>query len=99
MRIILRELVETEDSLEVGDVVGEIVITPRRIDVLLDDEERRGSVEKLLARRLVERVGDASGATESTRVRALNIKSKDFVAALLDRLEQRDLRLHGEVVE
>ena len=99
MRIVLHDYLETPDGLEVGEVVGELLIALDGVEVLLADDTRRGRVEELLSGPLQQRVGDASGATYTTRIRSLALDDPAFIPALLDRLEHRDLRLHGEVVE
>lgn len=99
MRILLYDLVETEDSLEVGPGVGELLLGPEGAEIHLEDEARRARLAVLLQGPLPQRVGDPSGRTRSTRLVHLAPDDPGYLPALLDRLEHRDLRLHGVPVE
>lgn len=98
--IVLHTLTETDDSLEVGPAIGQIVLTERGPRVQMTSAERREKIERLLAEPLLLRGGDPSGIRLATQVRPVTWQDgDDFVRALLERLEQPDIRLRGRLSE
>lgn len=97
-RIVLHELVETEDSLEVGAAIGQIVLGEDGPKVQAASAERRRQVEAILDEPLVLRGGDPSGVRMATIARPVTWRDgDDYVRALLERLEKKDVRLLGRV--
>lgn len=99
IRIRLRRLVETEDALEAGDEVGELLLEEGHVEVLVPDENLRARLEALLQEPLSVQAGDRTGRSFETHLEVVGPGDPSFLPHLLERLERRDLRLTGDVVE
>jgi len=96
----LRKYIETEDSLEPGDVIGTIVISDdgaSRADV--DDAAIRERLLEILAGELTVRSGDPTGLRSVSVSRQVRADDPAFVNALLELIAGKELRLSGRVLE
>jgi len=99
MRIRLHALVETEDSLERGDPVGDVEITEGGVQVRIDDADLQARVVRVLEEGLTLRHGEPSGELMITMERPVAPGDPDYPTALLERLEKPDLRLEGAIAQ
>jgi hypothetical protein len=97
MRIALRQLIETEDNLEPGEIAGEIIIDGEAETVQVHDPALRNRIEALLREGLVAYGGDPSGIRMATAARKVRPGDPAYLGALRERLEQKDFRLQPEV--
>ncbi|MCA9793737.1 MAG: hypothetical protein KC910_18125 [Candidatus Eremiobacteraeota bacterium] len=93
MRIIFHRYLETEDSLEVGEEVGELSINQEEFDLFFDDPDLQRRVLELIEEdSLLKRVSQG----QATRFVAPEPLSKEWAQLLVERLERKDFRLCGK---
>ncbi len=96
--LLLHELVETEDSLEVGEPVGEVYVAEDGLEIAVDDESLRERLESLLSAP-ISTLRSAGPETLATVRIALAPQDEGYLEALEERLRKPDFRLALEVLE
>lgn len=95
MRLVFHHLVETPDSLEVGEVAGEIWLSEDDYELRFADEALGERVAEVIeADNLLLRTGGPGG---SSRFEPAGFGSEAWVTALFERLQGRAFRLAGSV--
>jgi hypothetical protein len=97
MHLLLLQLVETDDSLELGEPVGEVYVAEDALEVAVDDDGLRVRLEDLLSAPLSTRRA-ASPETLGTARVALEVQDEGYLEALEERLRKPDFRLALEVL-
>ncbi len=92
--MLLYELLETEDSLEVGECVGELYADKEGVEILVDNPELRERLFSLLDQPLTRRL--AAPHTLGTAEVAVRPGEEGYEDALVERLRKKDFRLHLE---
>ncbi|MGE0493031.1 MAG: hypothetical protein AB7S38_27715 [Vulcanimicrobiota bacterium] len=93
MKIVFHRYLETADSLEVGEEVGELCIHDEEFDLFFDDPDLQRRVLELIEEDgLLKRVAQGP----ATRFVAPEPLSKEWAQLLVERLERKDFRLCGK---
>lgn len=92
--MLLYELVETHDSLQVGECVGELYADGEGVEILVQDADLRQRLASLLEQPLQRRY--AAPHTLGTAEVAVLPGDEGYREALVERLRKRDFRLHAE---
>lgn len=95
--LLLHQLVETEDSLEVGEPIGEVYVAQDSLEVAVDDDGLRDRLERLLSKPISTRRA-AGPETLGTFHVTLTPQDEGFLEALEERLRKPDFRLALEVL-
>ncbi|MCE7869877.1 hypothetical protein DYH09_05805 [bacterium CPR1] len=94
--VILHQLLETEDSLELGEAIGEVYVGQDGLEVAVEDDSLRDRLESLLAEPLTTNAA-APGTLGTMRV-VLAPQDAGYLPALEERLRKPDFRLAVEVL-
>jgi hypothetical protein len=97
-RILLREWVETETSLEPGGEVGILEVSDDGVTLDVPDAWRARQIQSIIEEGVVARFGDPSGISMTTVQQPVQPGHEKYVSALLERLEKKDVRLIGEIL-
>lgn len=90
----LYQLLETEDSLEVGPCVGELYADETGVEIDVEDEVLQVRLQQLLQAPLLRRM--AAPYTLGTAEVPVRPGDEGFLEALAERLRKPDFRLHLE---
>ncbi|MEW6278443.1 MAG: hypothetical protein AB1758_07480 [Candidatus Eremiobacterota bacterium] len=90
--MLLYELVETEDSLEVGSCVGEVYADADGVEIRVADPQLEARLAQLMERPLTRR-GPAPHTLGTAEI-PVKPGEEGYLEALAERLRKRDFRLH-----
>ena len=96
LRIQLSALIETEDALEVGAPIAILEFDEEDFEVFSETQELVLRLENLLETETFLQARSPSGG--GIAYESPEFGTDEWTQALLDRLEQKDFRLYGEIL-
>lgn len=98
-QIKLRKYISSEGILKPGELIGEIILdTSGGSSVInIDNQEIKSTIEVFFEKGLTSLSGDPSGTRLVTTAKTLKPADPGFAEALIERLEQKDIRITGEI--
>jgi hypothetical protein len=92
-------MIETADSLRVGENIGEVTLEDGAVHVNVDDAALRARLEKLFSSPLKARSGDPSGLLNITFGRTVQPGTEEFFRCVGEILEGPEFRIMAKVEE